>query len=87
MLIDRNGCACTALSTAWPTLNSIYTEQECLRLITIEVSDEPVICIDQLEPNVDDFTEAAMALARLDQVGGSRATGFATFGRTKLQRE
>jgi hypothetical protein len=66
---------------------TIFTDQHFSLVITRGGSDEPVACGDLLEPDSDDFTEAGLALVRLQPVGGSGVQGVGSVERITEQRE
>jgi len=67
-------------------LAAAYTDLDFSLVIT-DVDGTAVACGDLLEPVSDDFTEAGLALVKLQPVGENGVQGFAMVKRLGMQRE
>jgi hypothetical protein len=65
----------------------IYTDQPFSLVIADTDTGAPVACGDILEPDVDRFAEAGVALVQLLPAGDSAVQGVAVIQRTQLERE
>jgi hypothetical protein len=66
---------------------NVYTEWQYSLVIVDTDNDAPVACGDILEPVVDEFGEAGLALVQLASTGGSTVHGVAAIERAALRRE
>jgi hypothetical protein len=64
-----------------------YTDEVFSLVVVDSENGEPVACGDILEPDVDEFSEAGVALVQLLPVGGTGVQGYALIERIPLQRE
>jgi hypothetical protein len=64
-----------------------YTDQRFSLVITGSDEGDPVACGDILRPDSEDFTDAGLALVRLEPTGDEGVDGYALLERIPLQRE